>query len=39
MIRIGFTPEINAIFTILLCFTLGMLYFSTKLFLKKDSKS
>lgn len=39
MIRIGFTPEINAIFTILLCFTLGMLYFSTKLFFKKDNKS
>jgi spermidine/putrescine transport system permease protein len=39
MIRIGFTPEINAIFTILLCFTLGMLYFTTKLFFKKDIKS
>jgi spermidine/putrescine transport system permease protein len=35
MIRIGFTPEINAIFSILLCFTLILLVFSTKLFMKK----
>jgi spermidine/putrescine transport system permease protein len=35
MIRMGFTPEINAIFTILLCFTLLMLGFSARLFIKK----
>ncbi|KKM08173.1 hypothetical protein LCGC14_1726520 [marine sediment metagenome] len=35
MIRIGFTPEINAIFTILLCFTLFLLVVSTKIILKK----
>jgi len=35
MIRIGFTPEINAIFTILLCFTLFLLVLSTKIILKK----
>jgi spermidine/putrescine transport system permease protein len=35
MIRIGFTPEINAIFSILLCFTLAMLGLSIRLFTKK----
>jgi spermidine/putrescine transport system permease protein len=35
MIRIGFTPEINAIFSILLCFTLTVLWLSVRLFTKK----
>jgi spermidine/putrescine transport system permease protein len=37
-IRIGFTPEINAIFTLLLVFTLVLLFLSTKLILKESKK-
>ena len=37
-IRIGFTPEVNAIFTLLLVFTLVLLLLSTRLILKESKK-